>query len=195
MNSCGGNNDLKTRLTCLAFSVRVVRLVRGPDHRAKDLQQWRSSPSTTRTAGCCTTTATPDAQQLTLARANNDVQIRVFVHKGQIAADKLADAKKAFIDPYIAATVKQFVAMGAKPEQSPDSSEIAGAKAEGVKITANLGEPGAAKIYWALVGQRAVILTIFGPDREIKQFTADWDTLRSSLKVEDKSTPKPSPTP
>ena len=25
-----------------------------------------------------------DAQQLTLARANNDVQIRVFVHKGHI---------------------------------------------------------------------------------------------------------------
>jgi hypothetical protein len=136
-----------------------------------------------------------DAQQLTLARANNDVQIRVFVHKGRLTAEKLPDAKKAFIDPYIASTVKQFVAMGAKPEQSPDSTEIAGAKAEGVKIAANLGEPGAAKIYWALVGQRAVILTIFGPDREIKEFTPTWDMVRSSLKVEDKSTPKPSPTP
>lgn len=135
-----------------------------------------------------------DAQQLTLARANNDVQIRVFVHKGRIAADKLPEAKKAFIDPYIASTEKQFVAMGAKPERSADSTEIAGAKAEGVKIAANLGEPGAAKIYWALVGQRAVILTIFGPDREIKQFMPAWDMVRSSLKVEDKSTPKPSPT-
>lgn len=136
-----------------------------------------------------------DAQQLTLARANNDVQIRVFVHKGKITAEKLPEAKKAFIDPYIASTVKQFVAMGAKPEQSPDSTEIAGAKAEGVKIAANLGEPGAAKIYWAIVGQRTVILTIFGPDREIKQFTSDWDVVRNSLKVEDKSAPKPSPTP
>ncbi|HEX5833333.1 MAG TPA: hypothetical protein VFY34_05750 [Pyrinomonadaceae bacterium] len=136
-----------------------------------------------------------DAQQLTLARANNDVQIRVFVHKGRITPEKLPDAKKAFIDPYIASTVKQFVAMGAKPEQSADSSEIAGAKAEGVKIAANLGEPGAAKIYWGIVGQRTVILTIFGPDREIKQFTPAWDMVRNTLKVEDKSTPKPSPTP
>ena len=104
-------------------------------------------------------------------------------------------AKKGFIDPYIASTVKQFVAMGAKPEQSPDSTEIGGAKADGVKIAANLGEPGAAKIYWALVGQRVVILTIFGPDREIKQFTPAWDTVRNSLKIEDKSAPKPSPTP
>jgi len=127
-----------------------------------------------------------DAQQLTLARANNDVQIRVFVHKGRITPEKLPEAKKAFIDPYIASTVKQFVAMGAKPEQSPDSTEIAGAKAEGVKIAANLGEPGAAKIYWAIVGQRTVILTIFGPDREIKQFTSDWDVVRNSLKVEEK---------
>jgi hypothetical protein len=136
-----------------------------------------------------------DAQQLTLARPNNDVQIRVFVHKGRITPEKFPDAKKGFIDPYVASTVKQFVAMGAKPEQSPDTTDIGGAKADGVKIAANLGEPGAAKIYWALVGQRVVILTIFGPDREIKQFTPAWDIVRNSLKVEDKSAPKPSPTP
>ena len=136
-----------------------------------------------------------DAQQLTLGRPKNDVQIRVFVHKGHLTPEKFPDAKKAFIDPYIASTVKQFVAMGAKPEQSADTSEIAGLKAEGVKVTANLGEPGAAKIYWALVGQRVVILTIFGPDREIKEFTPAWDMIRSSLKVEDKATPKPTPKP
>jgi hypothetical protein len=136
-----------------------------------------------------------DAQQLTLARPNNDVQIRVFVHKGRVTPEKFPDAKKAFIDPYIASTMKQFVAMGAKPEQSADSSEIGGVKAEGVKIAANLGEPGAAKIYWAVMGQRVVILTIFGPDREIKQFTSAWDTVRNTLKIEDTSTPKPSPQP
>ena len=136
-----------------------------------------------------------DAQQLTLARSNNDVQIRVFAHKGKIAPEKFAEAKKAFIDPYIAATNKQFVAMGAKPEQSADSTEIAGLKAEGIKLAANLGEPGAAKIYWAHVGQRVVILTIFGPDREIKQFTPAWDMVRSSIQFEDKSTPKPATAP
>src|SRR5690349_11459237 len=102
-----------------------------------------------------------DAQQVTLARPKSDVQIRVFVHKGRITPEKFPDAKKAFIDPYIASTVKQFEAMGAKPQQSPDTSDIASVKADGVKVTANLGEPGAAKIYWALVGQRVVILTIF----------------------------------
>src|SRR5215813_6039324 len=136
-----------------------------------------------------------DAQQLTLTRQKNDTQIRVFVHKGRISPDKFADAKKAFIDPYIAATMKQFVAMGAKPDQSADSSEIAGMKADGVKISASLGEPGAAKIYWTLLGQRVVILTIFGPDREIKQFAPAWDVVRNSLKVEDKAAPKPSPKP
>ena len=136
-----------------------------------------------------------DAQQVTLARPKNDVQIRVFVHKGRITPEKFPDAKKAFIDPYIASTVKQFVAMGAKPEQSADATEIAGLKAEGVKVAANLGEPGAAKIYWALVGQRVVILTIFGPDREIKEFAPAWDMIRSSLQIEDKAAPKPSPKP
>jgi hypothetical protein len=133
-----------------------------------------------------------DAQQLTLARAKSDVQIRVFVHKGKITPEKFPDAKKAFIDPYIASTVKQFEAMGAKPQQSADTTDIAGVNADGVKVAANLGEPGAAKIYWALLGQHVVILTIFGPDREIKQFAPAWDMVRSSFKVEDKSAPKPS---
>src|ERR1041384_3344152 len=53
-----------------------------------------------------------DAQQLTLARAGNDLLIRLFVHKGKVTAEKFPDAKKAFIDPYVVSTGKQFVAMG-----------------------------------------------------------------------------------
>ena len=136
-----------------------------------------------------------DAQQFTLAKPNSDSQIRIFVHKGRISEEKLADAKKAFIDPYIAATAKQFVAMGAKPQQSPDVSEIGGVKADGVSINASLGgDPGAAKIYWALVGQRVAVLTFFGPDRETKQLAPAWDLIRTSLKVTDpKATPAASP--
>ena len=129
---------------------------------------------------------TGDAQQFTLGKADSDVQIRVFVHKGRVTAEKLPDAKKAFIDPYIASTTKQFVDMGAKPEQVADSSEIGGAKADGTIIKASLGgEAGAAKIYWALVGQRVVVLTIFGPDKQMKQLAPAWDLVRTSLKVVD----------
>jgi hypothetical protein len=138
-----------------------------------------------------------DAQQLTLTKANSDVQIRVFAHKGRISPEKFADAKKGFIDPYVAATAKQFVAMGAKPEQTPDATEIGGVKAEGVNISASLGgETGAARIYWALVGQRVVVMTLFGPDKQTKQLAPAWDLVRTSLKVVDpKAAPGASPTP
>jgi hypothetical protein len=127
-----------------------------------------------------------DAQQLALGRAGNDVQISVFVHKGHVTSEKFADAKKAFIDPYITSTGKQFVAMGAKPNEAPDSTEIGGVKADGIVISANLGgEPGAAKIYWALIGDRVVVLTYFGPDKELKEFASAWDLVRTSLKIED----------
>ena len=137
-----------------------------------------------------------DAQQLTLARANNDVQIRIFAHRGRVSAEKLPDAKKSFIDPYVLATAKQFVAMGAKPQQAPDSTDIAGTKAEGVAITASLGgEPGAAKIYWALIGGRVVVLTYFGPDKEQKQFASAWDLIRNSIKIIDPKAAPPAVTP
>src|SRR6185369_11644109 len=95
-------------------------------------------------------------------------------------------------DPYVAATAKQFVAMGAKPEQTPDTSEIGGVKADGVNISASLGgEAGAAKIYWAIVGQRVVVMTFFGPDKQMKQLAPGWDLVRTSLKIVD---PKAAPT-
>jgi hypothetical protein len=87
--------------------------------------------------------------------------------------------------------------MGAKTEQKPDTSEIGGVKADGVVVSASIGgETGAAKIYWAIVGQRIVILNLFGPDAQTKQLSSAWDLVRTSLKVVDpKAAPSPSPTP
>ncbi|HZN09951.1 MAG TPA: hypothetical protein VFB65_24355 [Pyrinomonadaceae bacterium] len=134
-----------------------------------------------------------DALNLVLSRPNNDMQIKIFVHTGRITPEKLPGAKKAFIDPYITANVKQFEQMSAMPKMSPDTSEIGGVKAEGVNITASLGgETGASKIYWALLGQRVVVLTLFGPDRDIKKFSAVWDLVRTTLKIEE---PKPAASP
>lgn len=138
-----------------------------------------------------------DALDLKLSRPNNDMMMRVFIHKGRTKPEHLADAKKAFIEPYINATVKQFIAMGATPKQSPDSSEIGGVKADGVNISASLGgDPGAAKIYWVLLGDRVIVLTLFGPDRETKKFAPAWDLVRTTMKLEEaKPAPSPSPTP
>lgn len=137
--------------------------------------------------------STEDAQQFTLARTNSELQMRVFAHKGRITAEKLPDAKKAFIEPYVKAISNQFRQMGATPTETADTTEIAGIPADGVKISASLGgETGAAKIYWALVGQRVVVLTLFGPDKEITKYTPAWDLFRTSMKMEE---PKPAASP
>ena len=133
-----------------------------------------------------------DGQNLTFSRTDVDVQINVFVHRGRITSEKMPDARKNIVDPYINARMKQFTDMGGKPQRGPDQSQIGGVAAEGVVITANLGEPGAAKIYWALIGSRVVLLTILGPDKQLKQYGNVWDLIRNSIKIEDpKATPKP----
>src|SRR5260370_5006650 len=127
-----------------------------------------------------------DAQQLTLSRADADAQIKVFVHRGRITPEKMGDARIKLIDTYVEGTSKQFEDMGGRPQRAPDSTDIGGLKAEGVKITASLGGvPGAAQIYWALVGQRVVVLTFFGPDKELKKFASAWALVRNSLKIEE----------
>ena len=137
-----------------------------------------------------------DAQQLTLSRPDSDVLIKFFVHRGKVnSPDKLAQAKAKIIDPYLSYTEKQFVGMGAKPERAAATTKIGGVDAEGVRITAILDrEPGEAGIYWATVGERLVVLTLFGPDKAIKKGAPTWDAVRNSLKIEapaSKATPSP----
>ena len=140
--------------------------------------------------------STRDAQQVTLGRSDSDAQIRLFVHRGKVdTPEKLAQARKAFIDPYIKSTSDIFVQMGAKPEQTAANIQVAGAQAEGVRLRASLsGEAGEAAIYWLTVGNRVVVLTFFGPDQALKKAAPAWDTVRNSIHVEEaKPAPKPTP--
>jgi hypothetical protein len=138
-----------------------------------------------------------DAQQLTLNRSDSAAMIKFFVHRGKVnTPEKLAQAKAKIIEPYLAYTEKQFTSMGAKPQRADATTQIAGVNAEGVHITAVLeGESGEAGIYWATIGERLVVLTLFGPDKALKKVQPSWDTVRNSLKIEANpkaaSSPKP----
>ena len=138
-----------------------------------------------------------DAQQLTLAKADSDAQIRVFVFRTIVnTPEKTAEAKKVLVDPYVNSTTKQFEQMGAKPTKLPANTEISGTASDGVKVQAVLdGETGAAEIYWGVVGQRLVVLTFFGPDKARTQAKATWDTVRNSLKVAEPTPAKPAGSP
>jgi hypothetical protein len=134
-----------------------------------------------------------DAQQLTLQRNDSDAQIKVFVYRSKISADKLPEARAKLVDPYIESTVKTFQQMGAKPERTAINTTIASLPAEGVKIGATLeGEPGAALIYWTLIGDRLVVLTHFGPDKALKQTSNAWDVVTKTITI---AGAKPSPSP
>ena len=139
-----------------------------------------------------------DSQNLNLGRSDSEAQMRVFVFRTPVGTpERLAEAKKVLVDPYVASTVRQFEQMGARPQKSPASTEIAKVASEGVRIAASLeGVPGAAEIYWGVVGNRLVVLTMLGPDRALKQMSPAWDAVRSSIAVVDPKTPaKPAPTP
>ena len=144
-------------------------------------------------------TSNADAQQMTFGRADSEAQIRVFVFRTPIKTpEQLAEARKVLVDPYINATQKQFEQMGATPKRAPATTEIAGLSGDGVKISASLdGEPGAAEIFWGVVGQRLVVLTRFGPDKALTKALPVWDQIRTSIKVEESQpkTPQPAATP
>jgi len=147
-------------------------------------------------------TSNTDAQQMTFGRADSDAQITVFVFRTPVTTpEKIAEAKRVLVDKYVASTTKSFEQAAAHPESSSTTTEIGGIKAEGVKIRASLdGVPGVAEIDWAVVGQRLVVLTFLGPDKALLKAMPAWDTIRTTIKIEEpqpqtKPQPKPSPTP
>ena len=141
-------------------------------------------------------TSNADAQQMTFGRADSDAQITVFVFRTPVTTpEKIAEAKRVLVDKYVASTTKSFEQAAAHPESSSTTTEIGGIKAEGVKIRASLdGVPGVAEIDWAVVGQRLVVLTFLGPDKALLKATPAWDTIRTTIKIEE-PTPQPQPSP
>jgi hypothetical protein len=129
-----------------------------------------------------------DAQQFTLGRAGSDAQIRIFVFRSLVDTPaKVTEAQTKLVNPYVEATAKSFVDMGANPTRTPATIQFGTLPAEGVRIKAVLDSvPGEAAIYWAAIGNRLVVLTLFGPDDALKQAAPAWESVRNSLSVEDK---------
>jgi hypothetical protein len=127
-----------------------------------------------------------DAQDLTLSRTDSEAQIKFFVHRGKVnTPDKLEQAKTKLIEPYLKYYEREFARMGANPTRAAATTQIGGSNAEGVRITAVIdGEPGEAGVYWTTVGERLVVLTLFGPDKALKKAAPTWDAVRNSLKIE-----------
>jgi len=136
-------------------------------------------------------TSNTDAQQLTFGRADSDAQITVFVFRTPITSpEKIAEAKRVLVDKYVASTTKSFEQADPHAASSPATGEIGGVKSEGVKIRASLdGLPGMAEIQWAVIGQRLVVLTLLGPDKALTKAAPAWDTLRTSIKIEEAKPP------
>jgi hypothetical protein len=145
-------------------------------------------------------TSDKDAQKMTFGRTDSDVQIMVFVDRDRVTKpEHMVEARKVLVDKYVADTMKKFQEEDPKTTSAPTTSEIGGIASEGVKIRASLGgAPGMAEIEWAFVGERLVVLTLFGPDPSLKKAMPAWDTMRNSIKIaapQPKQTPRPAASP
>ena len=133
------------------------------------------------------------AQEVILSRSESDAQLKVTIYRRRLSTpEKIADAHKQFVDPYVELNVRTFQQMGANPRRSPAATTVSGVNAEGVKIAAVLsGEPGAVLIYWVVLGERLVVFTFFGPDAALKQAAPLLDTVRESMLIVQPPTAKP----
>jgi hypothetical protein len=129
----------------------------------------------------------PSQQHLVLRRGGSGAQLMILARYETITTlEQLAAARHDITEPFVEALVEQFQKMGTRAERSTITTEVGGARAEGVRLRAVLGGvPGNADTYSLLLGRRLVMLSLIGEDAELKEAAADWDTIRRSVKVED----------
>ena len=140
--------------------------------------------------------SSPQMQYLQLSRAG-DADIRIRAPREPIDTPaKEAEAMRIVHQQYLDEWVKNLQKMGMHAEPSDITTEISGGPAKGARLHVVLdGEPGGVDVYWRLVSNRFVQLTIVGSDAQIKNSAVAWNTIRNSLKIEPPPQPQPKPKP
>jgi hypothetical protein len=139
--------------------------------------------------------STPQMQFIELTRG--DVVIRVRSPREWLKTpEKELAAKKLIQDKYVTDVSASFEQGGMHPKQSPATTQISGADAEGTRVRAVLdGEPGGFDAYFRILSDRFVQLSILGSEKDIAKTAPIWDLIRTSVKIEPAPVPKPTPTP
>ncbi|MEO6391325.1 MAG: hypothetical protein ABIP75_05690 [Pyrinomonadaceae bacterium] len=116
---------------------------------------------------------------------NSDLQLSVFFHGETFdMPEKLAEGKEKLVENTVKSYIKLMNEQGMKPVRTDGKSTIAGAEADVVHLRGSLdGIGGEAGIYYATINSRVVVISVFGPDSDLKRFGPALDGLRASIIV------------
>jgi hypothetical protein len=128
--------------------------------------------------------SSPTSQHLVI-ESTGKAQIMIVSRYAQInSAEQLAAARHEVVDSFIETMWQQIHEQDPNLSRQPAQIEVAGMHAPGVRLRAVLNnEPGNAEVYSLHLGQRLVILSLIGSDREIAASAPVWLAIRRSLKV------------
>jgi hypothetical protein len=128
--------------------------------------------------------SSPTSQHLVI-EGTGKAQIMIVSRFAQInSAEDLAAARHEVVDSFIETMWQQIHEQDPNLSRQPAQIDVSGVQATGVRLRAVLNnEPGNAEVYSLQLGQRLVVLSIIGSDREIAASAPVWLAIRRSLKV------------
>jgi hypothetical protein len=129
--------------------------------------------------------SSPTSQHLVI-QSTGRAQIMIVSRFAQITSvEQLAAARHEIVDSFVETMWQQIHDQDPSLLRAPAQIEVAGAQATGVRLRAVLNnELGNAEIYSLQLGQRLVLLSLIGSDKEIAAAAPAWLAIRRSLKIE-----------
>ena len=126
-----------------------------------------------------------DSGQHLVIQTKGQAQIMVVSRYAEInSAEQLAASRHEVVESFIDTMWQKLHELDPNATRTSAEIEVAGAPAPGVRLRAIIdNEPGNAEIYSLQLGQRLVLISLIGSDKEIAAAAPAWLAVRRSLKM------------
>lgn len=133
------------------------------------------------------------AQQLALFLQGNSARVQIVVHRQPLQSlQQVRLAREVITTPYVKSLAQQFGLAEAPEWTNAKCLTVGKRNALGLHFSGRLdGEPGAADVYTAVLGQRLVHLVYTRADKDDARGSEAWKTVTGSLSVEPPQNPSP----
>jgi len=128
--------------------------------------------------------STERAQHLVITRPGTSLQIMLIAQRDLTRRKDLGAAQQNITEPLVKEIGLRLAGSDNEPERTPIQIDVAGLKADGVRLRGDSKSATTAEIYSLRKGLRFINLVFLRADKDELQGTSAWQKIRSSLKVD-----------
>jgi hypothetical protein len=123
-------------------------------------------------------------QLINLSISTSFLQINVYAHREPVdSPEKVEDAKTRLVNGFITQLTNEMKQQGMNPARTDGTSTIGTTAGDVAHVKEAGADGGGADVHYAVVNNRMVMFSAFGPDTDLQKYGAQLDAIRASIAI------------